>query len=528
MRQGNRRIAHGAFAILAAMVMLVTASCGSDTDANPSSSTEGADSTTSVNRDGTVKVGYDLNANGQFSWEPGANSGHPSLDPLWYFVYGRLMRADNDGTFVPDLAESVTVVDPNTIDIVLRPNQTWQDGAPFDAASVKVGLDHNLATDPAKSGFTDAFYKVDSVDVVNPTTVRLTLSNGTAAGWYDSFIAAPQVTITRPGDYQSAPVGAGPMKITSYTAGSKLDMVRFDDFWNADEVGFAGMDIVNVANASAQSATAALQAGQADVVTFDTTQLASMTGALKPATLSDPSRLLRMAFCKRDAPLDNADLRLAISQAIDRSALNEVVFEGTAKEAVQLWPEGNRFFNPEVGDKMGYDPESAKRLVASSGISNPTFDLYILDNLGLPDTAAIVEQQLAAVGITAKLKITPDLVGQFLTPQTAGATIFPATPNAGLLKLKDFNGTITSNLCSYSDPRIQALFTKLSTLSSDTPEAQQAWWEIEKIYADDALGVPLLFASVVGGYNSDRLVMGNTYPGGLYIIPNIYKSHIAD
>jgi peptide/nickel transport system substrate-binding protein len=508
------------------VVVLLAGACSS-TSSESTDTTAGPGAQESVDRDGTLKLGFDLTQNGQFSWEPGANTAYGSLDPLWYLVYGRLMRATADGTFVPDLAESVTVVDPNTIDIVVRPDQTWQDGAPFDAASVKAGLDHNLQSDPARSAFPEAFYKVTSVDVVDPVTVRLKFDNGSAASWYDTFITAAQTTITRPGTYEGAPIGAGPMKVTAYTPDSVLTMERYDGFWNAEEVGFAGIDIVQVANGQAQAATAALQAGQANIVTFDTTQLSALSGALEPAILSDPSRLMRVGMCRRDTPLDNADVRRAISNAIDREALNDAVFEGTAEPAVQLWPEGNRFFNPEVGDELDYDPETAKQLIADSGLTDPTFDLYVLDNLGLPDTAVVLEQQLAAVGITANITVTPDLVGQFLTPQTPGATVFPATSNPGLLKLKDFNGTATSNLCGWHDQRIQDLFDQISKVSTDTEEAQQAWWELEEIYADQTLGVPLLFASVVGGYDSDRLVLGELYPGGLAVVPDIYTSRIA-
>ncbi|HEY6533707.1 MAG TPA: ABC transporter substrate-binding protein [Acidimicrobiales bacterium] len=527
MGKVNRRAASGVLALVLAIVVLAGA-CSSSGDSSATSETDAPSESSAVNRDGTLKLGFDMTGNGTFTWEPGFNTSHSSMDPLWYFVYGRLMRATEDGSFVPDLAESVTVVDANTIEIKVRPGQTWHDGAPFDAASVKAGLDHNLATEPASSGFTEPFYAPEGgVSVVDDTTVQIKFPGGTAASWYDSFIAAPPTTITRPGTYSGTPIGAGPMKATQYSPDTSLSMERFDDYWNADQVGFAGIDIVHIDNGSPQSSTAALQSDQADVVTFDTTQLAALSGALKPATVSDPTRLMRMGLCKRDAPLDNENIRKAISKAIDRDALNEVVFAGTAEKAVQLWPEDNRFFNPELGDELDYDPEAAKQLVADSGVANPKFDLYILDNLGLPDTATIVEAQLAEVGIEANLIITPDLPGQFLVPQAPGATIFPATQNAGLLKLKDFNGIGASNLCSWADPAIQALFDQISQVSSDTDEAQQAWWDVQQIYADETLGVPLLFGSVVGGYNSDRLVMGGVYPGGLYVVPDIYNSSMA-
>lgn len=514
---------------LVVVVAVGAAGCSSDSDADSTSPTDRPVDAGVVNRDGRVSIGFDLTANGTFGWEPGTNPSATSLDPLYYLVYGRLMRQGSDGSVIPDQAQSVTVVDSNTIDIVLRPGQTWQDGAPFDAASVKAGLDHNLATDPNVSGFSQPFYApMGGVEVVDATTVRVKFTTGTAASWYDSFMTTPAVTITRPGDYRGTPIGAGPMRITEYRPDTKLTMDRYEGFWNVDEVGFAGIDFVQISIGSPQSSTAALQSDQADIVTFDTSQIAALSGSLEPAIVKDPTRLMRFGMCKRDAPFDNVDIRRAISKAIDREALNEVVFAGTGEPAVQLWPEGNRFFNPEVGDELDYDPEGAKQLVADSGISDPTFDLYIIDFLGISDAAEVIAAQLADVGITARINPVLDLPAEFLAPQTAGATIFPATQNVGLLKFRDINGTSMSNLCSFRNAEFDALYATLSTVASDSEDAEEAWWDLAEVYADVVPSVPLVFGSIVGGYNSDSLFLGDTYVGGLYVFPDVYSSHMID
>ncbi|HEY6533737.1 MAG TPA: ABC transporter substrate-binding protein [Acidimicrobiales bacterium] len=523
----DRKIGRALIALVAMIGLLATACSSDDEPAESTSSTSGSEASAEVNRDGTLKWGYDLVQNGQFSWEPGATPAINSLESAYYLVYGRLMRKTADGTIVPDLAEAVTVVDANTIEIKVRPDQTWHDGAPFDAQSVKAGLDHNLAKEESSSGFGAPFFAVNSVDVVDALTVRLGFDDGTAPGWYGSYAAGAQTTITRPGTYGGNPIGAGPMKVTAYTPEQTMVMERFDDFWNAEEVGFAGIETVPANAASPQSAMAALQSGQADVVTVDTTQLSSMTGPLEAITVSDPSRLMRLSFCRRDEPLSDPRVRLAINKAIDRDAINDAVFEGTAEPAVQMWPEGHQFFNTDVADVLAYDPEGARQVLADAGLSNVTFDLILLNSLSIPEVATVIEQQLADVGITANLTITPDLVGQFLVPQAPGATIFPSTPNPGLAKLRTFSGTAQSNLCSYENEEVNALAAQLGTLSPDSAEAKDLWWQLADIYTEEALDAPLVFASIVGGYDTDRLVLGETYPDGLWVLPDIYTSHMT-
>jgi len=324
----------------------------------------------------------------------------------------------------------------------------------------------------------------------------------------------------------AAPVGAGPFKVAEYTPETVLTLERYDGFWNAENVNFAKIGTVSTNQAQPQVATAALQSGQADIVTFDTTQLATLSGNLKDVVAADPNRLVRMAFCKRDEPLSNTDLRKAISMAIDREAINDAVYAGTGTPATQFWPEGDRFYNTDVGDAMGYDLEGAKQAVADSGIANPTFDLYLLGSFNMPDVGTVVQEQLRQVGIESNLIVTRDFVGEFLQPQKPGATFFPPTPTPGPRKLQAVTGTSLANLCGFNDPELERLASELTKVSSQSDEAQDIWWEIDQIVADDALAAPILFASIIGGYDENTLVLGETFNGGVWVVPDIYTSHM--
>lgn len=528
MRNIGRKGLVRVIALLAVLALFASA-CSSDDGGNAEPSTDTTtQSTEPVNRDGVLRLGYGLTQSGNFTFDPTLAPSGSSMDPLWYLVYGRLLRKLPDGSLAPDLAESARVVDPNTIEVKVRPDQTWQDGAPFDAESVKAGLDRNLASDNTGM-FTEAFFAGSpTVTVVDPLTVKITLPDGNAASWFDSFISATQTTIVPPDLDVDAPIGAGPMKVGSYRPGEALTLERFEDFWNASEVGFASIEMVNVEQAEPQSTLATLQAGQSDVVTLPTDQMSSLSGDLEEVVVPDPSRMVQVGFCKRDEPLSDPDVRRAISNAIDREALNDAVFAGTAEPAVQLWPEGDRFYNPEVGDVLDYDPDSARQILADAGQPNPQFDMYLLNALSVPEVGQVVQAQLKEVGITADLKVSADFVGEFMRPKLAGATIFPPVPNPGAKRLVTLVGLSLSNLCDYENSELNALAAELATVSSDTQEAQDLWWEIEKIVADETLVVPLLFGSLTGGYDSSKVNLGDTYPDGLWVVPDIYTSSMAE
>jgi peptide/nickel transport system substrate-binding protein len=512
---------------LVAVFALFAAACSSDDNTQPTTSTqEGASE--AVNRDGTLKWGYGLTQQGNFSLDPTIGSSGGSMDPLLYLIYGRLMRKLPDGTLTPDMAESAEVVDANTITVKLRPDLTFTDGTAYDAAAVKVGLDRNLASNNTSNFNAGFFAGTPTVTVVDPLSIKIAFTGGNAASWYDSFIAGIQTTIVKPDLDVTKPIGAGPMKIANYSPGQAMVLERNEDFWNADAVNFARIEIVSVEQQDPQAALNALQAGQADVATLNVDQLPALSGDLEEVAVSDPNRMLRFVTCKRDGPLDNVDLRKAISQGMDRQAISDALFGGTAEVATQFWPEGNRFYNTDVGDELGYDPESAKALVAKSGIASPEFDVYLIGSFGIPTVAQVVKEQLAAVGITINLKLTNNFVSEFLEPKLPGATFIPQTPGPGAIRLQTVVGTGLGNLCGYNNPELTQLATDLSKVSQDSDEAKDIWWKIEEILAEDVPMNPVLFVSLTGGYNSSKLVMGDAYPDGPWILPDIYTSSMAE
>jgi peptide/nickel transport system substrate-binding protein len=511
---------------LVAVFALFASACSDDDTTQPTTSTqEGASAT--VNRDGTLRWGYGLTQQGNFSLDPTIGSSGGSMDPLLYLIYGRLMRKMPDGTLTPDLAESAEVVDDNTTTVKIRPDLTWTDGTGFDANSVKTGLERNLNSNNTSNFNAGFFAGTPTLTVVDPLSLRIAFTGGNAASWYDSFIAGIQTTIVKPDLDVTRPIGAGPMKIASYSPGQSMVLERNEDFWNADAVNFARIEIVSVEQQESSSALNALQAGQADVATLQVDQLPALSGDLEEIAVSDPNRMLRFVTCKRDAPLDNVDLRKAISQGMDRQAISDALFGGTAEVATQFWPEGNRFYNTDVGDELGYDPESARQLVQQSGVANPEFDVYLIGSFGIPAVAEVVKEQLAAVGITINLKLTNNFVTEFLEPKLPGATFIPQTPGPGALRLQTVVGTGLGNLCGYRNPELEQLATDLSKVSQDSDEAKDIWWSIEEILAEEVPMNPVLFVSLTGGYDSSKLVFEDAYPDGPWILPDIYTSYMA-
>ncbi|OLS98652.1 hypothetical protein BJF90_41010 [Pseudonocardia sp. CNS-004] len=138
-----------------------------------------------------------------------------------------------------------------TLDLTLRSGVTFQDGAPFDAEAVKANLD---AAKAGQTNFTNYLANVESVEVVDSTHVRLTLSDsgaptlGVLAG-EAGMIISPQALARD--DLSTNPAGTGPFTLDSFV-GSDLKFTKWDGYWDKDAVALPGIDVTVFIDESAR------------------------------------------------------------------------------------------------------------------------------------------------------------------------------------------------------------------------------------------------------------------------------------
>jgi peptide/nickel transport system substrate-binding protein len=514
-------------------LLLAACSSGSDGDSSPNITGSSSDTSeaTDVDPNGILNIGYDISQSG-VDWDFNAlrfvTGSANSNDSLWSLPYARLMKPTLEGKNEPDLATSVDIVDKNTINITLREGLKFSDGSPLDANAVKASYEAVLAAEPNNTnGYLPPFYKLKTITVNSPTTLTLGFPDGTAASWSDQYVSTWAGSIFKFGGPDPLnPIGAGPFKITGYTPGQSYTMEKNPNYWNAENVKIAGVKIQQVVFAQPQSGLAAVQSGQVDVTFSEPNLISSMTGNIKPVVKVSPNSAAMMHFCKASGPLADAKVRQAINKALDREAISEAVYSGTAEPQTEPWPEGHRLWNPEAAETLAYDPEGAKQLLADAGYPNG-FDvnMYPIQAFGLVDTAAVVQQQLKAVGINVTIVPTTDYVGQYLSPNTAGIGLYPSnTP--GPQKLVSWTGDSMGNVCDYKNPEIDRLAQALGGTSEQSEEAVDLWHQVDTLVTDEALSGFIVFTSAIGAYNADRIGNMEPWPIGNYIIPDVSKSYI--
>ncbi len=115
-------------------------------------------------------------------------------------------------------------------------------------------------------------------------------------------------------------------------------------------------------------------------------------------------------------PLASQDVRQAISDALNRTAIARAVFCGLAKPQTELGLDGFPGYDAADADLYHYNIAKAKQLLSAGGYPNG-FTLTLLDAAALDKggtLAQAVESQLSAIGVTVQLTLNTGSFGDFL------------------------------------------------------------------------------------------------------------------
>lgn len=156
-----------------------------------------------------------------------------AIDEVVYAnVFEGLTRIDRKGQVQPALAESWDISDDGkTYTFHLHEGVKFHDGTDLTAEDVKFSLDRARAEDSVNAQ-KQLFAAIDTVEVVDPLTVKVTLKHPQGdflynLGWGDAVIVAPESADTN----KEKPIGTGPFKFDHWAKGSEITIVKNPDYW---------------------------------------------------------------------------------------------------------------------------------------------------------------------------------------------------------------------------------------------------------------------------------------------------------
>jgi len=499
----------------------VVGACGDDDgddagaggSATTQSSTAGGDTTAGasttaaedVDPDGVLRVGVDLAASGGLKFDPikMATGQYIYSTP----VLRSLLMRDETGALVPDLAESAEVVDPTTVTATLRPNLRFSDGTPLDAAAVKATVERNIASNNSAGLQVADLALIESVTADSPTELTITMKQPAAAVAY-ALLAGVEFAPVSPATYAAAAtgdgttvVGAGPMMIESYTPNASVKMVRNPNYHDPDSVTLGGIEYVN--SQPGPSMVNALRSGAIDYVVVTTDQSNGLTSGYEVDQHTMTAGMTFQWCMQEGQPLGNAQVRQAISYAIDREAYNEAIYAGRSEVAWDLWPESSPWHDPSLEGVYERDVAKARQLLAEGGYPDG-FSFTMMVTPATTRDMEVLQAQLAEIGVEMQLIATTNPLDYYVDKKM-DATYSQSRP--GLDKLPRFYlSNSFSNVCKFPSPQADALYAQITALAPDDPEAIELQRQFSQLVVRDLAWFPMtVFQQHIVAYDGERV-----------------------
>jgi len=413
----------------------------------------------------------------------GLDSDATTLDPayttaevdgqIYHSVYDGLVDVDDQLQLVPRLATSWRPLNDTTWEFKLRPGVRFHDGTAFDARAAKANIDRII--DPkAGSPRRGEIPYVQGAEAVDNLTLRLHLTGAFAPLPYtlsgDAGLMVSPAAIDKYGkDLASNPVGAGPFAFVRWLKGDHIEVKAFADYWQKgrpylDSIRYQGVPDPEVKANAVRSGT--IDACE-DLLTKDMRDLqhdSSLQVYAKPG-LSVAS--LRMQISK--PPLNNLAVREALGWAIDRGAINRIVYYGIGAPARAFLPPTALGYDPAFNPFPQRDLVRAKAKLAEGGMPHGfSVTCQILNNPEIIQLAQAIKQQLFDVGIDMQL-VTLDngtLLGRLVAGQFAATIVTyygTSDPFQGFSRF--FLSTSPLNVYGYKSPEFDGLLAKAAATS---------------------------------------------------------------
>jgi len=438
----------------------------------------------------------------------------------------KLFDIDEKLNIVPQLATSYAwSADSKALTIKLRSDVTFHDGEKLDAAAVKFNIErHKTMAGSNRSG---ELRPVTSVDVVDPTTVRLNLSapfSPLLAALADraGMMVSPKAAQAAGANFGTHPVCSGPFKFAERIAQDKITLERYPNYWNKASVFVDKIVYTPVVDSTVRLAN--LRSAQFDVIErmapSDVEKL-SREKNFKVAKITEIGyQGITINVGKSEKAQQNPlgkDVRVreAFELALDRAGIVQVVMDNEATVGNQWVAPTNAFYAKNVPVPKR-DVARAKALLKEAGVPNPTFTLVTPTTSDAQRIALVVQAMTREAGFNVKIQST-----EFATSlNMADKGDFEAYVLAWSGRADPDGNLYSFNACKqplnysgYCVPEVDALLDR-SRSERDPAERKKAYEQIAARVLKDRPIVYLYHRNWLWAYNT-KLTGMRSIPDGL-------------
>jgi oligopeptide transport system substrate-binding protein len=516
----------GLLAVIAMSLLMVA--CGDDDDEGTEEPGGGSTATTASG--GTPKRGGEITI---VYPEPESFDPHYSAFAqdigVQRMVFRGLFKLNKDNKAEPELAASLPAIssDGKTYTVKMKPGLKWSDGQPLTAKDVVAGIQRTC--DPDNAGNykdtisnvvgCDEFYSAASktaaektalmaavgVKATDDSTVEFKLESAQPTftlvlSLWMTFPSPSHIVKTSSEAWPDVTKLAysGPYKVQEYKAKDQAVLVRNDNYYgtaaNIDKITMKYIDKLDVAENAYRADQ--LQMTRVNLTNLQVVKTDPKLGKEYFQVPGVTTRAVHMNL--KVKPLDNAKVRLALSQATDRETLNKVAFQGAYIPSTTWMPPavvGGGVKEDSFAGTIGFNADKAKKNLADAGYADgkgfPALTITVND---VPDRVATAEflkeqwKKVLNIDINIEVVDSRTRAAKFTSEDyqlfPGGWTQdYPDPENwvAGL-----FNTGGANNHYGVSDTKLDDLFKK-ALFNTNDEERRTQYREINKLLSEDPL-----------------------------------------
>lgn len=452
------------------------------------------------------------------SSEPKSLDAHGSCDSsssqVHTLIYDTLLRQEDGGAVTPGLADSWEWVDDLTLDLHIREGVKFHNGQALNANDVVYSL--RRAQDSEFTNWIVATMDADNTTALDDRNVEIKLTEPTGAmlAQLCYLFVVDEETIEGGADMEEQPNGTGPFIFDKWTQGDRLDFKSNKEYWGTVPA-FSTLTLRLITEPSSRGME--IESGGVDIaLNIAANDIENLEANKDVNLIKTPSYSnVFIGFNCSAEPFNNKTLRQAVSYALDRQAIVDVVYRGSGSLA-------NGPIAPTIWgyneDLVGYphDVEKAKQLMAEAGYPDGLeITITVSDSQERVDIAEMVQNQLKEIGITVKVESLENatyldrIIDASTQMYILGWITNTGDADYGMYEPFHTGQPTWSNTACYSNPAVDEQL-EIGKRSTDSEVRMEAYRIAQELIVDDAPWVFLCNKQEVAACRSN--VQGFTVP----------------
>ena len=316
--------------------------------------------------------------------------------------------------------------DGKVLTMDLRKGATFHDGTPIDAKAVIANIERSKTLPESRRK--SELSSIEKAEATGEYQVKFTLKNPDAtllAQFADraGMMMSPTAFKAEGLKFGSNPVCSGPFKFVERVQQDRIVLQKYAGYWNAGKIHFDKVTFQPIPDTTVRLAN--LRAGDLD-----------MLERLAPTDLKSVKKDAKLQYAEavglgyqgitvnlENGPAGNntfgnsALVRQAFSLAIDRKALNQVVFDGAFAPGNQPFPPNSPWYDKGI-PVPERDVAKAKALLKQAGVTRVQVDMQVPNNPQQQQVAQVLQAMVGEAGFDLKLKAME--FATLLSQQSAG------------------------------------------------------------------------------------------------------------